>query len=114
MGKKETLVGTMCRHAKWRKDNAGKPDLTYLPYGSLADVARVCHYGAEKYSRDNWRDGRAESYVAAAMRHLHAWSDPEWSSRDVETGESHLAHAAASILFAIELERKSNEHDPEA
>lgn len=98
----------------WSKDKDGKPDLTLLPYDPLVAVSMVLAYGANKYSRDNWRGGDAVSYVGAALRHLHAWSDPEWSSRDVETGESHLAHAAASILFAIELERKSNEHDPEA
>ena len=97
----------------WRKDDAGKPDLTYLPYSSLADVALVCDFGAEKYSRDNWRNGRAESYVAAALRHLCAWGDPEYRNEDQDTGLSHLAHAAANVLFAIELE-KSNARDEEA
>ena len=90
----------------WKKEKDGKPDLTYIPYYPLRSVAAVLDFGADKYGRDNWREGDARSYAAAALRHLHAWCDPDWSDVDQETKESHLAHAAASLLFAIELESK--------
>lgn len=98
----------------WMKDHDGKPDLTMLPYDAIANIAFVLSYGASKYSRDNWRDGDSGSYVAAALRHLHAYTDPSYPNEDSETGYSHLAHAGASILFAIALEAKEHEYDSEA
>ena len=89
---------------EFMKDDYAKPDLTLIPYNGLVAVAMAMEYGAKKYSRDNWRKGDAQRYVAAALRHLHAWSDPDWSVCDQESGESHLAHAACCILFAIHLE----------
>ena len=88
----------------WKGD-AGKVRLDLLPFAALEDVARVLEYGAAKYQPQGWRavaDGH-DRYVAAALRHLHAYAGGEVSDR--ESGLSHLAHAACSILFALEVGR---------
>jgi hypothetical protein len=87
------------------KDDAGKVDLSLLPFAALEDVARVLEHGARKYSPDAWRrvpNGHAR-YVNAALRHLHAHARGEVV--DAESGLPHLAHAACSLLFAMELPR---------
>ena len=88
----------------WKAD-AGKVDLSLLPFAALDEVARVLEFGAAKYAPDAWRrvpDGH-HRYVAAALRHLHAHARGE--ATDPESGLPHLAHAACSILFALELPR---------
>ena len=40
-----------------------------------------------------------ERYYDAAMRHLYAWFNGE--PKDIETGESHLAHAICCLLFLL-------------
>ena len=87
----------------WKGD-AGKVRLDLLPFAALEDVARVLEYGAKKYQPQGWRavaDGH-DRYVAAALRHLHAYAGGERMDR--ESGLSHLAHAACSLLFALELQ----------
>lgn len=63
-----------------------------LPVEALATVARVYAYGAEKYSRNNWRLGYEWHLSYDAMqRHLNAF----WGGEDIdpESGLPHLAHA---------------------
>lgn len=50
---------------------------------------------------DNWQhvENPRERYYDAAMRHLYAWFNGE--SKDLETGESHLAHAICCLLFLL-------------
>ena len=88
--------------AAWKGD-AGKVRLDLLPFAALEDVARVLEYGAAKYQPQGWRHvaGGHDRYVAAALRHLHAHAGGE--TLDEESGLPHLAHAACSILFALEL-----------
>lgn len=89
-----------------RKDDTGKAPLYRLAIvaKALGDVARVLHYGAEKYpSADNWRavEGAATRYPSAALRHIMAHLNGEVT--DPESGLPHLAHAICSLLFAAEL-----------
>lgn len=84
------------------KHDEGKPDMTLLTMlPALVAVVRVLEYGAQKYGRDNWQrveDGERR-YCAAALRHLlaHAYGE----RLDPESGLPHLAHAACSVLFAL-------------
>jgi hypothetical protein len=83
------------------KFDAGKPELSLLPWDALAEIAIVQMYGAIKYDRDNWRklDAPEQRYLNAAMRHLGAVSGgQEWDS---ESGLPHLAHAACNVVFAL-------------
>lgn len=94
------------------KNDAEKPDLTLLPYGALSQAAFASMYGAKKYGKDNWKLGDDYSssimrFIAAALRHLHQRSSGQ--QYDDETGLDHLAHAAASCLFALELSLTNKE-----
>ena len=85
-----------------QKHDDGKPQYHLLPPKALEAVAKVLTYGAKKYSPEGWRDvpNGQERYFDAAHRHLWAWKGGE--ELDPESGLSHLAHAAASLLFMME------------
>lgn len=81
-----------------------KPRLELVPWESVAEIAEVLTFGAEKYGANNWcRGARWGRYFAALCRHIFAW----WSGqdKDPETGKSHLAHAGCCLLFLMEYQR---------
>jgi hypothetical protein len=85
------------------KADAGKLAVELLPFRALLSVGSVLEFGASKYGEHNWRRGLAWSrLLGAALRHLMAWGAGE--KLDPESGLPHLAHAAASVLFLLELE----------
>lgn len=86
------------------KHDTGKPLMGAVPPNALLAVAKVLTFGAEKYGRDNWRqvDGAETRYLDAALRHINAYQRGE--SVDLESGESHLAHAVCSLMFMLELQ----------
>jgi len=81
------------------KFDQGKLRWNLLPLGPIRSVIKVLMFGAEKYSKDNWKhvDGWRDKYWDAAMRHLTDWYEGE--ELDPETGESHLTHALCCIIF---------------
>lgn len=84
-----------------RKDDAGKPRWSLIPWASMREVLGVLEYGARKYDVDNWQrvpDAR-QRYFDAGMRHMLAWWQGE--RKDPESGWHHLAHAACCMLFLI-------------
>ena len=90
------------------KQDAGKPDLRrlakFIPV--LNATARVLEFGARKYPKnggEGWRLGPACRYESALLRHILAWINGE--EIDVETGESHLAHAMCCLLFLSQIPR---------
>jgi hypothetical protein len=92
-----------------RKDDAGKPRLSLLPWPAVLSVVRVLEHGAKRYGDDNWRqvpNFRAR-YFDAAQRHLLAWWGGE--KTDPDTGESHLAHFICCGLFLL---ARDNEDTP--
>ncbi len=83
------------------KYDEGKPPLGLIPRSALIEEARVMAFGANKYSKDNWRGGLSWSrLVNAALRHITSYNDGE--DNDEETGLSHLAHARCCLAFLIE------------
>jgi hypothetical protein len=86
-----------------RKDDAGKPRFDLMPPAAERKIAEVLAYGARKYAPENWRKvaNPEARYLAAALRHINAWRNGE--RRDKESGLSHLAHAATSLMFVMEL-----------
>jgi hypothetical protein len=94
----ETLGGDPKRAA-----SAAKPRMSVMPAQALLRVAEALQTGAEKYGRLDWRnhDTRASTYYDACFRHLFAWWDGE--DTDPESGLSHVAHAAASLLILMDL-----------
>ena len=100
---------------KGKKYDQGKNRLDLLNVLALTELGRVLTYGAKKYSPENWKlvDGLYRRYYGALLRHLFAW----WSGEklDQETKISHLAHAAACIMFLLgaELEGIQLEKHPQ-
>lgn len=83
-----------------RKDDSKKLDWTLLPFDSLSEVVRVMEFGAEKYSRDNWKKVVPNvRYLKAAFRHLIKYAGGE--KLDSESGLNHLAHCVCCLLFLI-------------
>lgn len=83
------------------KFDGAKARLDLLPTAALEEVAIILGFGADKYGVNNWRNGFAWSrLLGAALRHLFAFMRGE--NNDVETGRSHLAHAACCVLFLLE------------
>lgn len=56
-----------------------------------------------KYGPFNWRQKKISStvYYSAALRHLMAWYDGE--DFDPDSGQHHLAHAAACCLMVLDV-----------
>jgi hypothetical protein len=82
------------------KQDKGKPDFTYVSYELLEEIAKVRAFGANKYSRDNWKQGfKVTRSLAAALRHIFTFLAGE--TNDPESGLSHLAHAVCSLEHAI-------------
>lgn len=79
-----------------------KPPLHLIPSPALCRVAMVMRLGAQKYGAYNWRaeSVAATVYVSAAQRHIAAWLDGE--AIDAESGQPHIAHAAACLLILLD------------
>lgn len=94
---------------KGHKADKGKPRWDLLPLDALNPLVRVLTHGAVKYGDNNWQqvpEARAR-YFAACLRHLTAYQSGEIC--DPESGESHLAHAMACLLFLSWFELRAKE-----
>ncbi len=93
---------TYAEHAKFRKNDSGKLRYSLVPPKSIADIADILTFGANKYDANNWRLCKEpERYIDALYRHLEAWRAGE--KLDPESGRSHLAHALTNLVFINEL-----------
>lgn len=88
-----------------RKDDADKVRMELLPPEFIEATATILTFGAKKYEARNWEKGMQWGRVyGALMRHLWAWWKRE--GKDVETGRSHLWHAACCLAFLIAYEQR--------
>ena len=102
------------RHAEGEginpKDALGvaKPQLDLVPPAALLYLSKVMALGAAKYGKYNWRQKkvRYSIYVAAAMRHLLTALDGE--ELDPESGQPHVAHAAACMAILLDAKATGN------
>lgn len=87
---------------KAKTDDGDKPPLAKLPWKALRKVSGVQAYGHKKYKDYyNYKKGmEVTRQISCAIRHLSEYLDG--NDLDSESGQSHLAHAATRILFAIE------------
>jgi Domain of unknown function (DUF5664) len=81
---------------------AAKPSMGLIPVAAMDSVARVMELGAKKYGPYNWRSKKIMLmvYAHAALRHIFKWIGGE--TIDKESGQPHLAHAAACCLIALD------------
>lgn len=89
-----------------KKDTTNKLDWTLLPFNELKSVIEVLHFGAKKYSRDNWQKVNPEEYKKACMRHLIAFYEGEWL--DPESNLPHLAHLICNAIFLLWFKNNEN------
>tara|TARA_R110000868_G_scaffold7545_1_gene40623 strand:- start:998 stop:1273 length:276 start_codon:yes stop_codon:yes gene_type:complete len=87
------------------KYDTDKRDFTLLPWDSVEQIVQVLEFGAQKYSRDNWRyvEDAKHRYTKAALRHMIAYTKGEVD--DPESGMPHLAHLGCCLLFLMELDK---------
>jgi hypothetical protein len=76
------------------------PLLTIAP-AALATVAAVRAYGRKKYPSGSELKVSRARYIDATLRHIAAYLNGE--STDPESGLPHLAHAACSLLLALQV-----------
>lgn len=96
------------------KRDEGKLRYNQLPVLSLEELARVFHFGAEKYGDRTYLevDNLHDRYLSAAMRHLQAYRMGE--KLDSESRLHHTAHAAACLMIILEadlLEGRANKEE---
>lgn len=88
------------------KFDQGKLRFDLMPPEALEEIAAVFTCGANKYGVRNWEAGMDWGRCfGATMRHLWAWWRGE--EKDSESGISHLAHAAAGIMFLITYSKRN-------
>ena len=84
-----------------KKKDEGKLPWDLLPYDAVEAVVDVLKFGQAKYDARNWEKGIKQGRLfAAAQRHLTAWFQ-KGQDEDPESGLSHLAHAACTVLFML-------------
>jgi len=85
-----------------------KPPLDLVPPAALLYLSRVMALGAAKYGKYNWREKKVRwsIYAAAAMRHILAAHDGE--ELDPESGQPHVAHAAACMAILLDAKATGN------
>ncbi len=96
-------------HQPGAKLDSGKVDLTLVPGAAVRAIARIMMYGAQKYTRDGWKQvPEAERrYLAACLRHIFAFLDGE--EADPESGHHHLHHALCNLAFLAYFLEKRHE-----
>lgn len=87
------------------KHDHHKPSISALltiPIEALAAVSAVRAYGNRKYPPGGFRLVSRERYIDATLRHIAAHLTGE--TTDPESGLPHLAHAACSLLLALQVQ----------
>ena len=91
------------------KGNEGKYEPTLVYASCIEAIARVRRFGIDKHgSSEDWRTTEPRLHFDACLRHIEAYLNGE--DTDSQSGLSHLAHAAANLMF--EIERKSDNSKP--
>lgn len=97
------------------KKDEGKVRLELFPPEMIFAVSTILGFGAIKYPYRNWEHGMSWGRVfGALMRHLWAWwggkqptkTNFAFGDLDIETGCSHLWHAACCITFLVTYEER--------
>lgn len=84
--------------------NTGKPEWSLVDFPSLEPMVRVLEFGAQKYSRNNWKKGLPiNSIIDSLMRHVIAYKEGE--DIDPESGISHIGHMMCNLMFLSYVDR---------
>jgi hypothetical protein len=94
--KTTTVDGFTAKQAN--RYNAGKPQYSLVDFKSLEDMVRVLEFGAQKYSRHNWKNGLyASSILDSLLRHVAALIGGQFL--DPESGLPHHGHIQCNAMF---------------
>ncbi len=86
-----------------KKNDDGKDPWQLVPWDAVREVTKILLFGMKKYEKRNWERGMDwDRLFRATINHLTAWFGRE--DNDLETGRSHLAHAACCVLFLLAYE----------
>jgi hypothetical protein len=81
--------------------SAGKNRLDLLSFIAIAEIGKVCTFGAGKYGDDNWTKGTDwREFEGSMLRHIVAYKLGE--DFNPESGLLHLAHAAWNAMALID------------
>lgn len=81
-----------------------KPQLSLIDPLFIREVGRALTIPtvSGKYAPHNWRNGiEVSRLLNSTLRHVNDFNDGV--DNDVETGVSHLAHAACNLMFALRM-----------
>jgi hypothetical protein len=83
----------------FKKFDNNKPRISLVEPQFIVGLAKILTLGANKYGAYNWRKGAndIDRIKDAMLRHTLAYLDGE--RVDPESGESHLYHIAANLMF---------------
>lgn len=88
----------------------GKPRISLIPIEALTECGIAFTYGAKKYDDDNFKKGiKYRRLLDAAFRHMMAIADGE--DIDLESGNSHIGHALASLAMLSYMMKNKPEFD---
>jgi hypothetical protein len=86
-----------------------RADLTVIPPRSLRPVAAVISHGNAKYRENDWLDRDGRDDLRAALGHV--FEHLAGSVIDPSSGEPHIAHAVARLLFVLERRERAEKAD---
>lgn len=84
----------------------------YFPPEVMSIVNKVFEHGTVKHGEFGWHALEPDGFkgmhhqVNKALRHIYQWQ--EISDTDVDSGESHLAHALTRLAIALDMELRKN------
>jgi hypothetical protein len=84
----------------------------YFPPEVMASLDRVFDHGAVKHGLFGWHDLEADGpkgmhhQINKACGHIYQWQEVD--DNDVDSGESHLAHAITRLVIALDMELRKN------
>lgn len=92
------------------KNDQGKAPIHFITREFMEGLARAQGFGAKKYGDYNFTKGIAYTRLLdAAMRHILAFTWGE--DNDIESGESHISHAAANLNMLMFMVKNHPELD---
>lgn len=88
------------------KFDQGKLPIGLVDPQFIKDVAEILQFGAEKYAPESWKnvENGENRYYDALQRHLLEYK--LGIPNDLDSGKSHLKHAACNIMFLLYFERE--------
>lgn len=83
-----------------KRFNKGKLRWSLIDYKSIIPLVEALEYGANKYSRDNWKKGLIEHEILDSIQR-HFVELVNGNDFDDESGVRHEGHIMANLMFLL-------------